>query len=70
VLPGNVRYPADYCFVPSSTVSTDGEPLDVMVAAYDPVFPGCVIPTYVIDALEIATKEDTELNVFNSRYTH
>jgi inorganic pyrophosphatase len=52
VLPGNVRFPADYGFVPS-TESADGEPLDAMVAAYDPVFPGCVIRARVVGALEM-----------------
>src|SRR5215217_3433982 len=42
VLPGNVRYPADYGFIPS-TISTDDSPMDIFVASYDPVFPGCVI---------------------------
>jgi inorganic pyrophosphatase len=63
VLPGNVRYPADYGFIPS-TVSTDGEPLDIVVAAYDPVFPGCVIRARVIGALETATSEGAEPNIF------
>ncbi len=63
VLPGNVRYPADYGFIPS-TVSTDGEPLDIMVAAYDPVFPGCVIRARVIGALEMAGEGGTEPNIF------
>jgi inorganic pyrophosphatase len=64
MLPGGVRHLADYGFV-SSTVSTDGKPLDVMVATCDHVF-----PMRVIDTLEIVTKEDAELNVFNGRYTH
>jgi inorganic pyrophosphatase len=64
VLPGNVRYPADYGFVPSSTVSTDGEPLDVMVAAYDPVFPGCVVRGRVIGALDMTGQEGVEPNIF------
>ena len=63
VLPGNVRYPADYGFVPS-TVSTDGEPLDIMVAAYDPVFPGCVLQARVIGALEMEGEGGTESNIF------
>src|SRR5215210_3804763 len=53
VLPGNVRYPADYGFIPS-TEATDGEPLDIVVAAYDPVFPGCLVRARVIGALEMA----------------
>jgi inorganic pyrophosphatase len=64
MLPGDVRHLADYGFV-LSTASTDGKPLDVMVATCDHVFPACVI-----GVLEIVTKEDAELNVFNSRYTH
>ena len=42
VLPSNVRYPADYGFIPSTT-SANGEPVDMVVTAYDPVFPGCVL---------------------------
>lgn len=63
VLPGNVRYPADYGFIPS-TVSTDGEPLDAVVAAYDPVFPGCVLRARVIGALELTGQGGSEPNVF------
>ena len=63
VLPGNVRSPADYGFVPS-TVSTDGEPLDIMVAAYDPVFPGCVLQARVIGALEMEGEGGSEPNIF------
>ncbi len=63
VLPGNVRYPADYGFIPS-TISTDGEPVDVVVAAYDPVFPGCVLRARVIGALKTATSQGQEPNVF------
>src|SRR5215204_6488902 len=32
VLPGNIRYPADYGFIPS-TISTEGEPIDAVVGA-------------------------------------
>src|SRR4028119_2477484 len=41
VLPGAVRYPTDYGFVPS-TLTDRGDALDIVVAAYDPAFPGCV----------------------------
>jgi inorganic pyrophosphatase len=63
VLPGNVRYPADYGFIPS-TVSVDGEPMDAVVAAYDPVFPGCVVRARVLGALEMGGEGGTEPNVF------
>ena len=39
VLPGAVRYPTDYGFVPS-TLTDRGDALDIVVAAYDPAFPG------------------------------
>jgi inorganic pyrophosphatase len=63
VLPGNIRYPADYGFVPS-TESADGEPLDIVVAAYDPVFPGCVLKARVLGALEMDEAGETEYNIF------
>ena len=63
VLPGNVRFPADYGFLPS-TESADGEPLDAMVAAYDPVFPGCLLKARVVGALEMDEGGETEYNIF------
>ena len=63
VLPGNIRYPADYGFVPS-TESADGEPLDIMVAAYEPVFSGCVVQARIVGALEMTEAGDSEYNIF------
>lgn len=65
VLPGNVRYPADYGFIPS-TEAEDGEPLDVLVAAHDPVVPGCVLrvrPVGALDAADQGGKDTTILAV-------
>ncbi|MBW3658785.1 MAG: inorganic diphosphatase [Actinobacteria bacterium] len=53
VLPGAVRYPMDYGFVPS-TESADGDPLDVILAAYDPAFPGCVLQARPIGVLDMS----------------
>ena len=53
VLPGAVRYPMDYGFVPS-TESDDGDPLDVILAAYDPAFPGCVLQARPIGVLDMS----------------
>ena len=40
-------YPADYGFVPE-TLSTDGDPLDILVIMNNPTFPGCLIESRVI----------------------
>lgn len=53
VMPGAVRYPTDYGFVPS-TVAEDGDPLDILVAAYDPAFPGCMVRVRPIEALDMS----------------
>lgn len=63
VLPANIRFPGNYGFVPS-TVGADGEPLDILVAAYDPVFPGCVVKARIIGALEMAEEGGPEHNIF------
>jgi inorganic pyrophosphatase len=61
VLPGAVRYPTDYGFVPS-TVASDGDPLDVILAAYDPALPGCVVrgrPIGVLDMRDTSGEDRT-----------
>ncbi len=62
VLPGAVRYPTDYGFVPS-TLTDRGDALDIVVAAYDPAFPGCVVRVRPIGALHIADSKGKEHNV-------
>jgi inorganic pyrophosphatase len=62
VLPGAVRYPTDYGFVPS-TLTDRGDALDIVVAAYDPAFPGCVVRARPIGALHIKDSKGEEHNV-------
>jgi inorganic pyrophosphatase len=62
VLPGAVRYPTDYGFVPS-TLTDRGDALDIVVAAYDPAFPDCVLRARSIGALHISDSKGEEHNV-------
>ena len=45
-----VHYPGDYGFIPS-TLSEDGDPLDVLVLVDSPSFPGCVMDVRPIGLL-------------------
>ncbi len=47
-----VHYPGDYGFIPSS-LSDDGDPLDVLVLVPDRSFPGCVQEVRPIGLLEM-----------------
>src|SRR5258707_3910204 len=47
-----VHYPGDYGFIPS-TLSEDGDPLDVLVLVDAPSFPGCVMQVRPIGLLEM-----------------
>jgi len=47
-----VHYPGDYGFIPS-TLSDDGDPLDVLVLVDAPSFPGCVMTVRPIGFLEM-----------------
>ena len=47
-----VHYPGDYGFVPS-TLSEDGDPLDVLVLVDSPSFPGCLMEVRPIGLLQM-----------------
>src|SRR3989441_9011337 len=47
-----VHYPGDYGFIPS-TLSDDGDPLDVLVLVDAPSFPGCLMTVRPIAMLEM-----------------
>jgi len=51
-----VHYPGDYGFIPS-TLSGDGDPLDVLVLVDAPSFTGCVMTVRPLGALRMTIRE-------------
>lgn len=69
-----VHYPGDYGFIPS-TLSDDGDPLDVLVLVAGPSFPGCVQEVRPIGMLEMLDQGILDQKVLavgknNPRYTN
>ena len=69
-----VHYPGDYGFVPS-TLSDDGDPLDVLVLVDAPSFPACVMEVRPIGLLEMLDQGVLDEKVLavgknNPRYTN
>jgi inorganic pyrophosphatase len=67
-----VHYPGDYGFVPS-TLSDDGDPLDVLVLVDTPSFSGCLIEVRPIGMLEMLDQGKTDEKILavglnNPRY--
>jgi inorganic pyrophosphatase len=67
-----VHYPGDYGFIPS-TLSEDGDPLDVLVLVDTPSFSGCLIEVRPIGMLEMLDqgKQDEKIlavGLNNPRY--
>src|SRR5215467_7851203 len=54
-----VHYPGDYGFIPS-TLSDDGDPLDVLVLVDAPSFSGCVMTVRPIGALRMIDQESED----------
>ena len=54
-----VHYPGDYGFIPS-TLSDDGDPLDVLVLVDAPSFTGCVMTVRPIGALMMIDQESED----------
>ena len=57
-----VHYPGDYGFIPS-TLSDDGDPLDVLVLVDAPSFSGCVMTVRPIGFLEMIDQEQRDEKV-------
>ncbi len=55
-------YPTEYGIVPD-TLAGDGDPLDILVIATEPTYPGCIVPARVVGYLEMYDdgKEDCKL---------
>jgi len=61
VLPAGAVFPFDFGFVPS-TQGDDGDPLDVLVLMDAGAFPGCVVPSRLIGAIQAdQTEQDTTM---------
>ena len=61
VLPAGAVFPFDFGFVPS-TRGDDGDPLDVLVLMDAPVFPGCIVRSRLIGAIQAEQDGETERN--------
>ena len=62
VLYSAMSYPAEYGHI-ENTLAPDGDPLDILVIAREPTFPGCVVPARVLGYLSTKDngKEDYKL---------
>jgi inorganic pyrophosphatase len=60
VLPAGMEFPYDFGFVPS-TLSGDGDPLDVLVLMDEPAFPGCRLTCRVVGVIEGEQGEKKEV---------
>lgn len=52
VLYSAMGYPTEYGII-ENTLAGDGDPLDILVIATEPTYPGCVVPARVIGYLEM-----------------
>jgi inorganic pyrophosphatase len=57
VLPQGMMFPHAFGFI-AGTKAADGDPEDVLVVMYLPVFTGCVVPSRLIGVIEAEQTED------------
>lgn len=74
VLYSAMSYPAEYGYI-ENTLAPDGDPVDILVIAREPTFPGCVVPARVLGYLSTRDngKEDYKLIAVadcDPRYDH
>lgn len=56
------RFPFEYGFI-ENTLADDGDPLDVVVLATNPTFPGCVVSTKVIGMLNMEDESGLDYKI-------
>ena len=66
VLPLGLTFPYDFGFLPS-TLGDDGDPLDVLVLADEPLPPGAVVPCRIVGVIEAEQKKKGEPGERNDR---
>lgn len=57
-----VFYPTEYGIIPQ-TLEDDGDPLDIMVLATFPTFPGCLVSARPIGALRLKDTRETDTKI-------
>lgn len=68
----SVHYPGDYGFIPS-TLSEDGDALDILVLVDSPSFPGCLVtarPVAVLDMVDSGELDEKVLAVSSESPTY
>ncbi|MGH7920990.1 MAG: inorganic diphosphatase [Candidatus Dormibacteraceae bacterium] len=58
----SMQYPAEYGFL-EGTLAEDGDPLDVLVAAQDPTFPGCHIAVRPIALMQMSDEKGPDAKI-------
>lgn len=67
-----MHYPGDYGFIPG-TLGEDGDPLDVLVIADEPSFPGCLVEVRPVGVLRMIDRSQPDQKILavqqhNPRY--
>lgn len=58
----SVHFPFEYGFI-ENTLADDGDPLDVVVLATNPTFPGCVVPAKIIGMLNMEDESGIDYKI-------
>jgi inorganic pyrophosphatase len=62
VLYSKMTYPAEYGFI-EETLAEDGDPLDILVLATTPTFPGCIVDARIVGFLDMVDSGSRDAKV-------
>ena len=62
VLYASVHYPTDYGFIPE-TLAPDGDPLDILVLAEEPVVPGCLVDARPLGVMHMRDQGEDDFKI-------